>query len=468
MKIDVLTIFPQYFQPLELSLVGKAREAGRFDLNIHDLREWTSDPHRTVDGPQAGGGPGMVMRADVWGRALDEVMDETQNPILIVPTPGGRTLTQSTVEYFASAEQLVFACGRYEGIDERVVDHYLQRGVQVFELSLGDFILNGGEVAALAAIEATVRMIPGVVSNPDSLADDSFSGRGKLLDYPAYTKPNSWRGADIPEVLLSGDHQRVARWRWRQQLRRTAQLRPDLIVAAAKARRPYRADARADDFPTQEEHDLLIGDGQLLVNEGSDNSYLLPCQLQRAAPGNEEALAKIAKLTFPDACPPSLSAAEIDEHIAAHLDANAFARMLANPAYHIWMMSVEKNPIGFLVAIVDRRPEDDEEARNVKLRLPHNKRVAEISKCYVARQYRGTAVAAALMNAALKELANLPQPVEVAWLGTNRSNQRAIGFYQKCGFAIRGSRDFLVGDQWQDDVLLTRGKVAQMRNYMED
>lgn len=468
MRVDVLTIFPQYFQPLELSLVGKARKAGRFNLTIHDLREWTNDPHRTVDGPQAGGGPGMVMRADVWGRALDEVIDENNNPILIVPTPAGKTLTQSTVEYFAQAEQLVFACGRYEGIDERVVNHYQQRGVQVFEVSLGDFILNGGEVAALAAIEATVRMIPGVVSNPDSLADDSFSGRSQLLDYPAYTKPNSWRGADIPEVLLSGDHQRVARWRWRQQLRRTANLRPDLIVDAIKANESWPENASDDEFPTREDHDLLIRDGMLLVNGSDGNSSLLPCRLQRAALGNEEALAEIAQLTFPDACPPSLSAAEIDAHIAAHLDRNAFARMLTNPAFHIWMMSVESKPIGFFVAIMDRRPEDDEEARNVKLRLDRNKRVAEISKCYVAREYRGTAVAGALMNAALKDLASLPQPVQVAWLGTNRSNRRAIGFYEKCGFAIRGSRDFLVGDQWQDDVLLTRGKVAQMRSYMED
>ena len=227
MRIDVLTIFPDYLAPLDLSLIGKARRSGLVDLRVRDLREWTSDRHRTVDDTPFGGGAGMVMRPDVWGRALDETLSPGAH--LLVPTPAGVPLSQDLVAELATAEHLVLACGRYEGIDARVAEHYAAReDVRVTEFSIGDYVLNGGEVAALALVEAVVRLLPGVVGNPESLAEESHGADG-LLEYPVYTKPVSWAGLEVPAVLLSGHHARVARWRRDEALRRTARRRPDLL-----------------------------------------------------------------------------------------------------------------------------------------------------------------------------------------------------------------------------------------------
>ena len=229
MRVDVVSIFPAYLAPLDLSLVGKARTAGLLDLRVHDLRDWTDDRHRTVDDTPFGGGAGMVMRPDVWGKALDDLLDEGAH--LVVPTPSGVPFTQRTAEALSSEEHLVVACGRYEGIDARVAEQAATRpGVRVTELSIGDYVLNGGEVAALVVVEAVARLLPGVVGNPESLVEESHGASG-LLEYPVYTKPPSWAGLDVPEVLLSGHHGRVARWRRDQALTRTAQRRPDLIAA---------------------------------------------------------------------------------------------------------------------------------------------------------------------------------------------------------------------------------------------
>ncbi|GEL94366.1 tRNA (guanosine(37)-N1)-methyltransferase TrmD [Cellulomonas composti] len=228
MRIDVLTIFPDYLAPLELSLVGKARESGLLDLRVHDLRDWTTDRHRTVDDTPFGGGAGMVMRPDVWGTALDEVL--TPDAHLVLPTPSGALFTQRTAERLAPEEHLVLACGRYEGIDARVAEHYRARGVRVSELSLGDYVLNGGEVAALVVVEAVARLLPGVIGNPESLVEESHGAAG-LLEYPVYTKPASWAGLDVPPVLLSGHHGQIARWRRDEALRRTATQRPDMVEA---------------------------------------------------------------------------------------------------------------------------------------------------------------------------------------------------------------------------------------------
>lgn len=229
MRIDVVTIFPEYLAPLDLSLVGKARSAGILDLRVHDLRTWTTDRHRTVDDTPFGGGAGMVMRPDVWGTALDEVL--TGGGHLLVPTPSGAPLTQRTAERLAGEDHLVVACGRYEGIDARVAEHYRTvPGVQVSEFSLGDYVLNGGEVAALVLVEAVARLLPGVVGNPASLVEESHGAAG-LLEYPVYTKPPSWAGLDVPEVLLSGHHARIERWRRDEALARTAARRPDLVRA---------------------------------------------------------------------------------------------------------------------------------------------------------------------------------------------------------------------------------------------
>ncbi|KQY44626.1 tRNA (guanosine(37)-N1)-methyltransferase TrmD [Cellulomonas sp. Root137] len=225
MRIDVVSIFPEYLAPLDLSLVGKARTSGLLDLRVHDLRDWTTDRHRTVDDTPFGGGAGMVMRPDVWGTALDELLDEDAH--LLVPTPSGEPFTQRTAEALAGESHLVLACGRYEGIDARVAEHYRSRG-RVTEFSLGDYVLNGGEVAALVVVEAVARLLPGVVGNPESLVEESHGAAG-LLEYPVYTKPPAWAGLEVPEVLLSGHHARIARWRRDTALERTAARRPDLI-----------------------------------------------------------------------------------------------------------------------------------------------------------------------------------------------------------------------------------------------
>jgi tRNA (guanine37-N1)-methyltransferase len=228
-RIDVVSIFPAYLAPLDLSLVGKARTSGLLDVRVHDLREWTADRHRTVDDTPFGGGAGMVMRPDVWGRALDEVL--TPGAHLLVPTPSGAPFTQRSAEALAGEGHLVIACGRYEGIDARVMDHYRGRDdVRVSEISLGDYVLNGGEVAALVVVEAVARLLPGVVGNPHSLVEESHGAAG-LLEYPVYTKPPTWQGLDVPEVLTSGHHARVERWRRDEALRRTAARRPDLVAA---------------------------------------------------------------------------------------------------------------------------------------------------------------------------------------------------------------------------------------------
>ncbi|MDM7832692.1 tRNA (guanosine(37)-N1)-methyltransferase TrmD [Cellulomonas edaphi] len=229
MRIDVVSIFPDYLAPLGLSLVGKARESGLLDLRVHDLRDWTTDRHRTVDDTPFGGGAGMVMRPDVWGRALDDVLDDGAH--LLIPTPSGEPLTQRTAEALATEQHLVIACGRYEGIDARVAEHYRARpGVRVSEFSIGDYVLNGGEVAALVVVEAVGRLLPGVVGNPHSLVEESHGAAG-LLEYPVYTKPPAWADLEIPDVLLSGHHARIERWRRDQALARTAARRPDMIAA---------------------------------------------------------------------------------------------------------------------------------------------------------------------------------------------------------------------------------------------
>jgi tRNA (guanine37-N1)-methyltransferase len=226
MRIDVVTIFPGYLDPLRQSLPGKAIQSGLVDLQVHDLRRWTHDVHRSVDDAPYGGGPGMVMRAPVWGAALDEICAD--NPLLVVPTPAGALFGQADAQRWSTEPHLVFACGRYEGIDQRVIDDAGRR-MRVEEVSIGDYVLPGGESAALVMIEAVLRLLPGVLGNPDSLHDDSHSSQlAGLLEGPSYTRPPSWRGLDVPDVLLSGDHARIAAWREQASRQRTRERRPDL------------------------------------------------------------------------------------------------------------------------------------------------------------------------------------------------------------------------------------------------
>lgn len=234
MRIDVVSIFPAYLEPLRLSLVGKAIDAGRVDLRLHDLRTHTHDRHNTVDDTPYGGGPGMVMSPQPWGEALDAIAasDPTRVPVLVIPTPSGVPFTQRLAQEWADDDWLVFACGRYEGIDARVAAHYAQRAdwAGVREVSIGDYVLAGGEAAVLVMTEAIVRLLPGVLGNAESVADDSFAEgeMAELLEGPVFTKPPVWRELTVPEVLVSGHHGRIAEWRREQAHERTAQHRPDL------------------------------------------------------------------------------------------------------------------------------------------------------------------------------------------------------------------------------------------------
>ena len=268
MRIDVVSIFPEYLAPLELSLIGKARQDGLLDLKVHDLRDFTTDRHRTVDDTPYGGGAGMVMKPEPWAQALTAVaagrsgdagdagapddagtpgtpesagQETAAKPVLIVPSPAGERFTQATAHQLAEEDQLVFACGRYEGIDERVLE-WAAEHFTVRPMSLGDYVLNGGEVAVLAMVEAIGRLLPGVVGNPESLVEESHSDG--LLEYPVYTKPSSWRDRDVPAVLLGGNHGKIAQWRRHEQYPRTAERRPDLLAEFDAGKLP-RADRTA-------------------------------------------------------------------------------------------------------------------------------------------------------------------------------------------------------------------------------
>ncbi len=290
-RLDVLSIFPDYFAPLGLSLLGRAQTEGLMSLQVHDLRSFTSDRHRSVDDVPYGGGAGMVMRPEPWGDALDAVLDSGAPeggavPTLVVPTPAGALFTQARAAELAKRPWLVLACGRYEGIDQRVVEHYATR-VDVLEVSLGDYVVNGGEAAALVIIEAVARLLPGFVGNPDSLVEESHAlgGAPAPLEYPVYTRPPTWRGLEVPAVLLSGHHGDIAAWRHREAVRRTAERRPDLAhpsqtLTVAGLEAPTGAEgaasrvevrlARAADAP-----ELLVLQRCCWVEEAQRNDALL-------------------------------------------------------------------------------------------------------------------------------------------------------------------------------------------------
>ena len=408
-RIDVLTIFPGYLAPLELSLVGKARAANLLTVDVHDLRTWTSDRHRTVDDTPFGGGAGMVMRPDVWGQALDEVLtagaDASQT--VLIPTPAGEPFTQAMAEELAllvcAGGQLTLACGRYEGIDARVGEHYAQAGeVTVREVSIGDYVLNGGEVAALVIIEAVARLLPGVIGNPDSLVEESHGAAG-LLEYPVYTKPASWRGQDVPDVLLSGDHGRIARWRRRRAVDRTARRRPDLIDA------------------------------------------LGPGQVRPARAVDAEALAEVAARTFPLACPPSVTPADAAAFVAENLSAEQFRRYLRDRRRHVLVAEVAGAIVGYALLVVGA-PESEQ----VRAAAPDAG--AELSKCYVLQDFHGRGLASLLLSETLAVAARTGSGA--VWLGVNQANERAQRFYRKHGFERVGERTFTVGARTEHDYVM--------------
>jgi len=226
MRIEAISIFPEFFDVLGLSLLGKAQEQNLIDFQAHDLRKWTEDRHKTVDDSPYGGGAGMVMKPEPWGHAFDEILPQQLTATVVFTTPAGIPFTQALAQELSKKQHLVFACGRYEGIDQRVVE-YAGTKAEVLEVSIGDYVLNGGEVAAVAMIEAISRLIPGVIGNSESLAEESHN-QG-LLEYPSYTKPATWRSLDVPEVLLSGHHAEIEKWRKEQSVARTETNRPDLL-----------------------------------------------------------------------------------------------------------------------------------------------------------------------------------------------------------------------------------------------
>ena len=241
MKIDIVSVFPEYFEVMNLSLMGKAQAKGLLEIKAHNLRDWTHDVHHSVDDTPVGGGAGMVMKPEVWSECLDELLGFSQPsgspapsgaPVLIFPNPSAPLFTQRDATELSHADHLLFGCGRYEGYDARIPDYYRAQGVDVRDYSIGDYVLNGGEVAVSVMLEAITRLMPGFMGNPDSIVEESYTGEGALLEHRQYTKPAVWRGIAVPDVLLSGDHGKVNAWRRMSAIERTARWRPDLLDGA--------------------------------------------------------------------------------------------------------------------------------------------------------------------------------------------------------------------------------------------
>ena len=462
MRVDALTIFPEYLAPLELSLIGKAREDGLIDVHVHDLRSWTTDRHHTVDDAPLGGGAGMVMKPDVWGRALEDVLAEgishcgpgTSRTVLAIPTPSGTPLTQRMVEDLAGADRLVIACGRYEGIDARVAEHYTGR-VEVLEYSIGDYVLNGGEVAALVLVEAVARLLPGVIGNPESLAEESH-GEAGLLEYPVYTRPARWRGLDAPEVLLSGHHANIERWRRDRALERTSARRPDMMAALTPDK-------------------LQPGDRAALarLGWGSTPEGLRRVTIRPAEAGDAEALAALAGDTFPLACPPTVPEDAIAEFIETNLSAAKFDEYLADPArYVVLVAEIDGDPrlAGYTLSVVPRTADEPPYAADVAA-VVTARPAAELSKLYMRAEYHASGIARALMDATLAELWGRSvdgEPMATIWLGTNRGNGRAQTFYKRTGFKRVGTRTFQIGGRDQNDSVWALGGLEKAEGAVAD
>ncbi|MGO1590842.1 tRNA (guanosine(37)-N1)-methyltransferase TrmD [Ancrocorticia sp.] len=457
MRFDIISVFPEFFSVLDLSLIGKAQERGILSIDSHDLRDWTDDPHRTVDDSPAGGGAGMVMRPDIWGKAIDTVLsdgagagDEAGSVVVAIPTPSGTPLTQRTCERIASdAHHVVIACGRYEGIDARVAQHYAANGVQVIEYSLGDYVLNGGEVAAVALVEAVGRLLPGMVGNPESLVEESHGAAG-LLEYPVYTRPVSWREADIPAVLLSGNHGAAARWRKDRALEKTAARRPDMVA---------KLDATALD---KKDKATLASLGYLVPRGGTRP---VPVRAREATPRDALALSELAARTFPDAAPAYLTDESIQSFIQQELSLARFQKYVANDRDRVIVLEADsKDLVGYALTIV---PEADgiaglDEGAPVDALIDGAERsgpLLELSKFYIDRQWRGSGGARILWDFTLADLASTCDKWANPgiFLGTNAANRRARHAYRKLGFEEVGTRQFTVGEQDNRDVVFARG-----------
>ncbi len=446
MRFDLISIFPDYFAPLRLSLMGKAEDAGLVQLQAHDLREWATGKHRSVDDTPYGGGAGMVMRADVWARALDEVLaiplaerDGNGTPassrrILAIPTPSGTPLTQARVEELAHADQIVVACGRYEGIDARVAEHYRGAGVEVVEFSIGDYVLNGGEVAAMVLTEAVARLLEGFMGNPDSLVEESHSGAG-LLEYPVYTKPREFRSLEIPEVLLGGNHAAIERWRRDRAIEKTVRVRPDLALSLDAA------------SLTGEDRAVLARCGVAYPRAGAAERL----DVRQGELEDVVAVSELAARTFPDACPENLPQEAIAEHIATQLSADVFDALISDPERHRLFVA---EVFGYVLTHVgpDALPSDLVRPGRV------DEGSAYLSKCYVDEAWRGSGVADALIERAVADARDMGH--EAVVVGTNRGNKNAQAFYKRHGFRKRSTRTFDVGGVTNYDVVMVRDLTA--------
>ena len=448
LRLDVVTIFPDYLRALDLSLVGKAADTGLIDLHVHDLREWTHVRHRTVDDTPLGGGAGMVMKPDVWGEALDAVLappagaPAQSRRVLVIPAPSGDTFTQRTAEDLARADQVVFACGRYEGIDARVAER---------DLSIGDYVLSGGEAATLVMIEAVARLRPGVLGNPASVVEESHSEAG-LLEYPVHTRPVAWRGLDLAVSaphLLSGDHARIARARRDQSIARTVARRPDMIERL----HPETLDT---------------ADRTALAHHG----WVVPTGAQGPV-----------QLVIRPACPPFVPREQIAVHIASTVTPERFAAWQADPRVVLTVaelpdgltpsrLTESADPadavapgelVGYSAVIIERPDSGGEfvdglDPRPDTVEIPARADgsagiVAELSKAYVDARLRSSGVAAVLLDEAICDAAAMG--ATALWLGTHERNRRAQKAYKRRGFRTVGSRIYDVGGQACRDVVMS-------------
>lgn len=440
MRFDLISIFPAYFDALDLSLMGKAVEAGHIDIGIHDLRDWTTDRHRTVDDTPYGGGAGMVMRADVWGRAIDDVVRSKGRRVLAIPTPSGQVLTQERVRSLVSADQIIFACGRYEGIDARLVEHYEHTDLEVFEYSIGDYVLNGGEAAALVLVEAIARLREGFMSNPQSLVEESFEGN--ILEYPAYTRPPVWESLEVPEVLLGGNHAAIASWRRERALERTALRRPDLIK-------------------TIDPRSLSTRDREILARLGwvaGTDSQWRRVTIRRARLEEAAQLSELAAQTFPDACPPEVGPEAQAEHIARHLNDRAIRQWIESDHHRVLVADVEGSLMAYTMIVLYSEGEYPEDVpEEVMAPAP-----TYVSKCYTSAKYRGSGLSGAIFEAALADALPHSRGSQLV-LGTNRANRRARDFYKRHGFKKSGRRVFWVGNIRNEDVVMIR-PISEIAN----
>ena len=467
MRIDVVTIFPDYLKVLDLSLIGRAADRGDLDLRVHDLRDHAHDRHRTVDDTPLGGGAGMVMKPDVWGEALDDVLGADApgagRQVLIIPTPSGEVFTQRTAEDLAGADRLVFACGRYEGIDARVPEHYASRGIEVRELSIGDYVLNGGEVATIVMIEAIARLLPGVLGNPESLVEESHGAAG-LLEYPVHTRPTRWRDLEVDPVLLSGDHGRIARARRDRALTRTVERRPDMIRAL-------------DPAGLDREDRALLARLGWAVPAGADHP--VPVRLRNATADDAHALAELAARTFPDACGNVIDPEFLERHIATNLVPELFSTWAGDERVDLVVAELlaplpgirtsgetettetsgGPNLVGYAAVLREEHdaagePPPGIDPRPACVRARPGQVVGELSKVYVDSAMRGSGLTPALISAITRQAA--ARGASLLWLGTHVTNKRAQKAYKRAGFRQVGTRTYNVGGQDAHDVVMTR------------